>query len=108
MAEFVFGARTDSVSHIARPTLAAMPGLAEAVIQINGLFILSKIHMKCNLISVHHGGRHADREPGHVSSLVTVSTSLQSEFAADSQRSSMSFLGHLAFPMSAGLMQQQP
>ncbi|KAG6361335.1 hypothetical protein INS49_009560 [Diaporthe citri] len=38
--------------------MAAMPGLAEEVIHINGRFILAKINIKCSLISVHHGGRH--------------------------------------------------
>lgn len=69
LTEFVWGARINALSPVARPTLAAMPGLAEAAIHINGLFVLAKMHMKCHLISVHHGGRYRSGEPSVVSGI---------------------------------------
>lgn len=67
LAEFVLGSKAASVSLTAKPTLAAMPGLAEAAMQINGLFILAKIQVKCHLLSVHHGGRYASGQLSGVS-----------------------------------------
>ena len=67
MAEFVFGAKRNAASTVAQPTLAAIPGLAEAAIQINGLFVLAKIYIRCSLISIHHGGRYVPEESSGVS-----------------------------------------
>lgn len=67
IAEFVFTAGVNAFYPVVRPTLAAMPGLAEAVIHANGRFILAKINMKCSLISVHHNSRHVTRESSGVS-----------------------------------------
>ncbi|KAL2287035.1 hypothetical protein FJTKL_06059 [Diaporthe vaccinii] len=67
IAEFVFTAGVNAFYPVVRPTLAAMPGLAEAVIHTNGRFILAKINMKCSLISVHHSSRHVARDSSGVS-----------------------------------------
>lgn len=71
IAEFVLGTKKTAIS-LARPTLAAIPGLAEAAIQVNGMFILAKLHIKCSLISVHHGGRYTAGAPCDVSRSVVL------------------------------------
>lgn len=58
MAEFIFGDPSDLATLVPKPSVVAIPGLAEAVIEVNGLFILAKLHMRMNLISVYSGGRH--------------------------------------------------
>lgn len=59
LAEFVLGqAKPAAVSFIPKLTLAAIPGLAEAVMQTNGLFILAKIPVKCSIVTFHYGGRY--------------------------------------------------
>lgn len=67
LAEFVLGGRTATVSLTSKPTLAAVPGLAEAAMHINGLFILAKVQVKCHLLSIHHGGRYTSGQSSGVS-----------------------------------------
>lgn len=67
LAEFVLGRRAVETFSTAKPTLTAIPHLAEIVIQTNGLFILAKIPVKCSLVSVHHGGRYQSGQIGSVS-----------------------------------------
>lgn len=99
IAEFVFRARTKAVFHIARPTLAAMPGLAEVAIHVNGSFILAKIHTKCRLISVHTSGRYIAGGPFGVSGFWTLLWSVQDELAADSEQISDEFFGTFGLPV---------
>lgn len=98
LAEFVLVAGSNAGSPVVRPTMAAMPGLAEAVIHINGLFILTKINMKCNLISVHHGGRHVAGGSSGVSKLLAFSSSVRSESASDREKVFDEFTGTLGLP----------
>lgn len=98
MAEFVFVAGHDAVSPVVRPNMAAMPGLAEAVIHINGLFILAKIHMKCSLVSVHHGVRHGAGRSSGVSKALALSYSARSESAADNEKVFDEFVGTFGLP----------
>lgn len=98
LAEFVFVAGSNAVSPVVRPTMAAMPGLAEAVIHTNGLFILAKIHMKCNLISAHDGGRHVAGGSGGVSEPLALSSIDWRESAADSDKAFDEFVGTFGLP----------
>lgn len=98
LAEFVLLAGTNAVSPVVRPTMAAIPGLAEAVIRINGLFILAKINIKCSLISVYHGGRRVAGESRGVSKFLALSSSVQSESVADSEKVFDEFAGTFGLP----------
>lgn len=98
LAEFVLVAGSNAVSPVVRLTMAAMPGLAEAVIHTNGLFILAKINMKCSLISVHNGSRHVAGGSGGVSNSLALSSIAWSESAADSDKSFDEFVGTFGLP----------
>lgn len=98
MAEFVFATRMHDVSPIARPTLAAIPGLAEAVIQINGLFILAKVNIKCHLISAYQGGRYSAGEVSGISQILTLSPGHHNQLTADGEKVFDEFIGTFGLP----------
>lgn len=55
LSRFLFAAYDPNVTKM-RPTVASIPGLAAAVIEINGLFVESKVHLRSYVISIHANG----------------------------------------------------
>ena len=52
LSRFLF-ANYDPYKSGIRPSISSIPGLADAVLEINGLFIESKVPLRCRVISLH-------------------------------------------------------
>lgn len=60
LSRFLFGAFDSEIAGI-RPSASAISGFAAAVMEINGLFVESKILLRNRAVSVHHQEGHSSK-----------------------------------------------